>query len=129
MMWIIHMFFWKCQKIIVYREMICKELQRILGYEVPKSCLVLYLCKFTEENVVSSDKYLVKILLVASKKAITRNWGQLQIPTKKQWLTIVEEIFLMEKLTHKLRLQEAQLDRKWEKWTIYKAQDDTTGLE
>lgn len=109
--------------------MICRELQQILGYGVPKTCLVLYLCKFSDKTVITSDEYLIKILLVAGKKAITRNWGKETPPTKGQWITIVEEIFLMEKLTHILRLQEAQLDIKWEKWTQYKALNDDTGLE
>lgn len=104
--------FWNCQKIIVFWEMICRELQQILGYRVPKTCLVLYLCKFSEEIVITCDRYLIKILLVAGKKAITRNWGKETPPTKDQWITIVEEIFLMEKVTHILKLQEAQLDQK-----------------
>ena len=65
--------FWNCQKVTVFWEMVCKVLKQILGYEVPKSSLVLYLCKFQEENI-ASDIYLIKILLVASKKAITRHW-------------------------------------------------------
>ena len=66
---------------------------------------------------------------MAGKKAITRNWGKETPPTKDQWITIVEEIFLMEKLTHILKLQEAQLDQKWEKWTLYKALNDDIGLD
>ena len=46
-----------------------------------------------------------------------------EIHQKKQWVTIVEEIFLMEKLTYKLRLQETQLNRKWGKLTLYKTQN------
>ena len=76
-----------------------KSLKQILGFEVPKSSLVLYLCKFQKENIIVSDVYLIKILLVASKKAITRHWCKETPPTKK-------------KLTNKLRLQEAQFDCK-----------------
>ena len=50
-------------------------IRQIIAYEVSKSCLVLYLCKFTEE-MIASDRYLIKILLISSKKAITRNWGK-----------------------------------------------------
>lgn len=57
--------------------------------------------------------YLIKVLLVVSKKAITRQWCKETPPTKYQWLTIVEEIYVMEKQTHKLRLQEAKFDSKW----------------
>ena len=36
-------------------------------------------------------------------------------PTEEQWVCIVEELFVMEKITHKLRLQETQFEDKWEK--------------
>ena len=80
-----------------------------------------------------NDAYIIKILLVASKKAITRHWckeTQKTPATKKnnQWLTIVEEI-VMEELTHKLRLQEAQFNGKWEKWTLYRTQNEDIGME
>ena len=94
-----------------FREMVSKESPQILGYKVPKSLLVLYLCRFSEVNIIASDRDLIKILLVASKKAITRNVGLETPTTKNWWLTIGKEIFLMERLTHKLRWQETQLER------------------
>lgn len=118
--------FWKCHKITVFWEMVCEELLQMMGYGIPMCCNVLYLCNFSDESLMGSDIYLVKILLVASKKAITRNWGKKDPPTKDQWLTIVEGIYTMEKLTHKLRLQEAQMDKKWSKWTEYKKRNGRT---
>lgn len=47
---------------------------------------------------------MVKILLVASKKAFTRNLGKVAPPTKDPRLIIVEEIVLMKKLRNILRL-------------------------
>lgn len=55
------------------------------------------------------DKYLVKLLLAGSKKAITRKWYKIERPTQEQWFDVVEEIFLMEKLTYVLRIQEFEL--------------------
>ena len=49
---------------------------------------------------------LVKVLLAASKKAITRLWYKADPPICEQWLNIVEEIFVMEKETLKLSKQE-----------------------
>ena len=40
----------------------------------------------------------------------------------------VEEIFLMEKLTHKLRMQETQFEDKWRKWTYYRTQEEDTTI-
>lgn len=41
-------------------------------------------------------------------------------PTQNQWLAIVEEIYIMEKMTFRIRLQEEQGEQKWTKWTLYK---------
>lgn len=65
--------FWKCDKITQFWIMIHDSLQKILGYKIPMTCTVLYLCNLYEGNVQPSDRYLVKILLIAGKKAITKN--------------------------------------------------------
>ena len=99
-----------------------ETVQKILGYNIPMSYMILYLCNFNsaEESIRVRDKYLVKILLIAGKKAITRKWGKVEPPCKEEWIGIVEEIYVMERLTHRLRLQQAQLEEKWEKWIIFR---------
>ena len=101
-------------------------MEKILSYELPKTSLVLYLGNLSQDNTQGEDLYLVKVLLAASKKAITRRWHKAEPPTCEQWLSIVEEIFVMEKLTHMLRLQKEQFPAKWEKWTFYRTQQDDT---
>lgn len=60
---------------------------------------MLYLGNLTEETVLKEDTYLVKVLLAASKVRITRKWYGKEYPTQRQWLDIVEKMFVMEKLT------------------------------
>ena len=62
---------------------------------------------------------MIKILLVAAWKAITRKWGQAEPPTQSQWEGLVEDIYIMEKLTFRLRLQEERMDKKRWKWTRF----------
>ena len=112
--------FWNCDKVQLFWKMVHKILQEVLRYKIPLCCKVLYLCNFTEENVHAGDRYLVKILLIAGKKAITRKWGRADLPTQENWMEIIEEIYVMEKLTHRLRLQETQLEDKWLKWTFFR---------
>jgi len=50
------------------------------------------------------------------------NTGKVEPPTVEQWMEIVEEIHLMEKMTYRLRLQETQYEEKWEKWSMFKIQ-------
>lgn len=40
-----------------------------------------------------ADRYLAKILLIASKKAIARNWYKAEPPGKDHWFEIVRDIF------------------------------------
>ncbi len=66
--------FWKCHQLSVFWEMVYNILQKILGCYIPIDCKTLYMCNLNEGNVHVSDRYLVKMLLIASKKAITRHW-------------------------------------------------------
>lgn len=81
--------------------------------------------------VQKDDVYLIKTLLTASKKVITRLWYKTDPPAGEQWVCTVKEIFVMERLTHKLRLQETQFVRKWEKWTDFMriAEETTVTIE
>lgn len=64
---------------------------------------------------------MIKILLAAIKKAITRKWHK-EDPLTNQWNDIVEEIFGMERLTYTLRIQQSEFAEKWTKWIEYKSQ-------
>ena len=80
----------------MFWEMVHKAVQKIIGYDFPKSFMILYLGNFTENDIKPRDRCLVKVLLIAGKKAITRKWGQVDIPTQGQWMEIVEEIYIMD---------------------------------
>ncbi len=104
--------------------MVCKVLQQIQEYKV------LSLCNYSKkgEKIMGSNRYWVKILVVASKNAITKNWGEVAPSTKDQRLRIVEEIFLMEKLLPIFRLSEALVE-KLGIWTLYKTQNGDIRME
>ncbi len=61
---------------------------------------MLYLGNLKMNNVQCKDRYLVKILLVAAKKAVTRKQHKEDPPSLRLWLEIVDEIYDMERLTH-----------------------------
>ena len=108
--------FWKCPKIENFWKTIHEQIQRILGYDFLMDCKTLYLGSLVEGGISDEDRYLVKILLAAAWKAITRKWGQAGPPNQSQWEGLVEDIYIMEKLTFRLRLQEERMDKKWQKW-------------
>lgn len=97
--------FWSCKKIQPFWDEVHSALCEVLGYQIARSLLVLYLGHI-KGNVHAQDQYLVKILLAAGKKALTKNWLKTATPHCKQWLTITEDIQAMEKLTYRLKLKE-----------------------
>ena len=110
----------ECNKIVRFWGMVQNVMQKILGYNIPMNCETLYMCNLNEGHILIGDRYLVKILLIASKKAITTNWCKVDPPNQDQWMAIVDQIYIMEKMTFRMRLQEVQGEQKWEKLTIYK---------
>ena len=105
--------FWNCIKMRIYWQNVNSVVKNVLGYEIPNTCLVMYLGNI-EKVVMNEDLYLTKVLLAASKKAVTRNWLNVNAPNQEQWLGIVQEIHVMEKLTYLLRLKVNVFERNWE---------------
>ena len=114
--------FWSCPKIEKYWQDVHSTIETIVGFEIPQTCSFLLLGNIPEEWL-PRDKYLTKIFLAASKKAITRRWYQQEPPTTENWLDIIKEIRSMECLTFVLRLQEDKSHKLWEKWSIYQPMD------
>ena len=79
------------QKIKQFWENFWRYVQHILGLPMPLTCMSLYLDD-PPEGLTRSDKYLLKILTVAAKTAITRKWFQIDIPTVKNWIEMIKEI-------------------------------------
>lgn len=79
----------------------------------------MYLRKI-DKAVQKEDRYLVKMLLIASKMAITKKWHRVETPNKEGWFEIFQDIHSMEKLTCQLKLKGRIFDKNWKKWTVYK---------
>lgn len=65
------------------------------------------------------DKYLLKILLAASKKAETQKRLQSEPPTKVKWLDIVTRVQNMERMIFSLNLQMDKYLQYWEKLIVF----------
>lgn len=106
--------FWTCNKLIKYWKQVRATISKIIGYKIPNTCPVLYLGNIT--NVADSeDICLVKIMLAASRKAITKRWLKPDPPSPQDWIKIVEEISLMESIIYNLRLRGSEFHKQWRK--------------
>ena len=78
-----------------------------------------------KQRFPDEDRYLIKILLAVSKKAITRKWNKENPPTLENWMEIVDEICVIERLTYNIRLQQTKWETRWVKWTTFKSHKDS----
>ncbi|ROL05644.1 LINE-1 retrotransposable element ORF2 protein [Anabarilius grahami] len=115
--------FWTCPKIQPFWTIVNNTLQKVLGYMIPKDCKVMFLGNITE-SVRKEDLYLSKILLSAARKAITKFWLKSNIPDQQQWTNIIQNIFIMEKLTYTIRLRESSFKEKWRKCSHFLAREN-----
>lgn len=111
--------FWDCQVIRTYWEEIHKHIKNVFGVNIPFKCETMYLGDLMFETWSIKDKKLLAILLAASKKSITRKWLKVEPPTIDEWIDIVHDIYVMEKISFSLRAEKEKFYRIWTKWTEY----------
>ena len=58
-------------------------------------------------------------MLTASKKAITRRWMKKEVPKMEDWVEVIHDIYVMEKLTFSMRLEEDRFKRQWKNWVEF----------
>lgn len=89
---------------------------RIIGRHICFTFLTLSLGD-VPEGITRNTKYLLKIMIAASKKAIAHKWLQIDPPTIDDWLEIMKELHEMERLTFLMRLKYDLYIVRWAKWT------------
>ena len=53
------------------------------------------------------------ILLVASKKSVSRKWLKIEPPTIDEWIEVVYEIYVMEKISFSLKVENETFYNIW----------------
>ena len=115
--------FWSCPAIQPYWQVVIQVIQTVFGNGFDCSFSTVYLGNIAAHLLVQ-DKYLLKILLAASKKAVTRKWLQVEPPTETDWIDIVIDVQNMETMTFLLNLQFDTFLQYWEKWIVFVTSQD-----
>lgn len=110
--------FWSCPRLKTYWKNVHQTIENVFRTTIPFRFDVLYLCNLPQE-VSSKDRTLMIILLAACKKAITRMWLKPLTPQLDDWIEIIHQIYMMEKLTYSLRLRQEKFTNIWAKWTDF----------
>ena len=110
--------FWSCPILNTYWKNVHQTLKEVFKTTIPFRFDVLYLCNIPQE-ISSKDRILMTILLAACKKAITRKWLKPQTPQLEDWIEIIHQIYLMEKLTYSLRLHQEKFTNIWSRWVDF----------
>uniref|UniRef100_A0A672H408 Reverse transcriptase domain-containing protein n=1 Tax=Salarias fasciatus TaxID=181472 RepID=A0A672H408_SALFA len=110
--------FWECPMLQTFWESVHAIIKSVLCFDIEFTSLSFYLGDM-DLNLTRDDRYLLKIFMVAGKKAVTRRWLSAEPPNTSQWIAIVTNIQCMECLTYSLRLQKDKYDAMWRKWDLY----------
>ena len=62
---------------------------------------------------IKDKKKLMAILLVASKKSVSRKWLKIEPPTIDEWIEVVYEIYAMEKISFSLKVENETFYNIW----------------
>lgn len=108
--------FWTCPKLTGFWNEVFDIAEKALVIKLNRDPMMAILGANMKEVKSKEGKYLLQILFVAAKKAITKNWLQREPPTCNKWLSLIKEIYVMEKITYTLRLEHASFKKRWAAW-------------
>ena len=111
--------FWDCPVLETYWREVHTHMEAVFGTNIPYRFDIMYLGNIVLEDWTYNDRKLLLILQAASKKAITRRWLKPDSPKISDWLDVIHDIYVMEKMTYSLRIQTEKFSRIWNKWTEY----------
>lgn len=74
------------------------------------------------------DDKMLRILLLAAKKAISRRWRSTLTPTVEEWIDAISRNYVMEKITASIRLEIGKCNNLEDLKTIFKTAQTRLGL-
>ena len=95
-------------------------IDKVLNIKVLLTFETLYLGIIDVLHLRRRDDYkIMRIMILASKKAITRRWRTDLVPKVDEWLDVMLSIYNMEKITAAVRLEKDNFNNVWKGWLQY----------
>ena len=111
--------FWSCPSVVPFWRGVHSVLEAVFGVAIQFDFKTMYLTDIQELHLSKQDQYLIRILLVTSKKAITKKWLTNVIPTINEWIDLIYSVFIMERITFNFRGKSENFTDSWFKWIAY----------
>ena len=111
--------FWACPKINIFWRKVYSELTTIFGTVITFNWDELLFGFVHSANVSEKNKYLFGILSLAARKAITKKWLKPDVPSIDEWYDIIYDVYVMERITFSMRLQQSKFNDIWKQWKMY----------
>ena len=111
--------FWSCPSVVPFWRSVHSVLEDVFGVDIPFDFKTLYFVDLKELQLSKQDEYLMRVLLVASKKAITKKWLTNVIPTINEWIDLIYGIYIMERITFSFRGQSQVFTENWFWWITF----------
>ena len=106
-------------KINIFWHKVYSELVTIFGTDMTFNRDKLLFGFVHSANVSVKNKYLFGILSLAARKAITRKWLKPDVPSIDEWYDIIYDVFVMERITFSMRLQQSKFNDIWKQWKMH----------
>lgn len=113
-----HIFFF-CPLLKSFWQLIITTIMKIFQIKQALESKSIILGISPTEVTSEIDRYLYRILRIAALKQITRNWLKPTPPSFNNWKSTVNNIQEMERITYRIRNQEPEYQRRWNRWSKY----------
>ena len=84
--------FWGCPLIKHYWLEMKKTIDEVFKINIPFDFKTMYLGELQKVNLKREDLQLLKIMLLACRKAITKRYGDVQVPDVQEWKAITRDL-------------------------------------
>lgn len=105
--------FWICPSFVKYWMELKQCMDKMLRINLPFTFDTFYLGRLDMQGKKNLNCKMFQIMLLAGKKGITRKWQKVEAPRKENWVDVMHDIYIMEKLTSTCRFEMDKFERLW----------------
>lgn len=107
---------WRCLKLFHYWTEVLDVISQVFMFSIPQTPVVCLLGVLEEESLTPQAHTAVLRLLYIARKLIAQYWIVSRVPTRWQWVELVNKLLIREKLTYQHRNVSRKFYSMWQSW-------------